>query len=232
MPNSPFQFSFDRGNNEVNGEGRRWQRGQNAWINLRCRNYDRQFVGFFLWALELVTQACEAQALWIFLLPTLGLCIGLLYHRLGRRLEEGTDLLLEEIHQPKEPLPWPLVPAVFSGTLLTHLGGGSAGREGTAVQMGGALADQLSRCFSLTASERRSLILTGLSAGFGSVFGVPFAGAVFGLEVTGSPSVRNGGGCMLAALIAHYTCLIWGTHHSVFNDIELKDASVRKPATF
>jgi H+/Cl- antiporter ClcA len=73
-------------------------------------------------------------------------------------------------------------PSIIGTTLLSHLGGASVGREGTALQMGGALADQFSRWVSLDSYERRTLLLCGVSAGFAAVFGTPFAAAVFALE--------------------------------------------------
>ncbi len=76
-----------------------------------------------------------------------------------------------------------MAPLVLFGTLVTHFFGGSAGREGTAVQMGGAIADQFSRLFKLSPHDRRIILIIGISAGFASVFGTPLAGAVFALEV-------------------------------------------------
>jgi H+/Cl- antiporter ClcA len=73
-------------------------------------------------------------------------------------------------------------PSIIGTTLLSHLGGASVGREGTALQMGGAIADQFSRLISLDTSERRTLLLCGVSAGFAAVFGTPIAAAVFALE--------------------------------------------------
>jgi H+/Cl- antiporter ClcA len=95
----------------------------------------------------------------------------------------GNNLLLEEIQTPRERIPFRMAPLVLFGTLVTHLFGGSAGREGTAVQMGGTIADQFTRVFRLRPRDRKLLITAGISAGFASLFGTPLAGAVFGLEV-------------------------------------------------
>ncbi|MGQ7703598.1 chloride channel protein, partial [Streptococcus suis] len=76
------------------------------------------------------------------------------------------------------------------GTITTHLFGGSVGREGTAVQMGGAIANAVGKVFKLSALERQVIIISGISAGFSSVFGTPLAGTVFGLEVLAIGKVR------------------------------------------
>lgn len=76
-----------------------------------------------------------------------------------------------------------MAPLVYVGTVLTHLFGGSAGREGTGVQMGGAIADWMSRLFRMHPYDRKIMVQIGISAGFASIFGTPLAGAVFGLEV-------------------------------------------------
>ena len=99
----------------------------------------------FLVSLDWVTGWREAHPWALAGLPLGGLLVGWAYYRFGGRAGRGTNLILEEIHDPRETVPLRLVPLVLGGTLLTHLLGGSAGREGTAVQMGGALADQLSR---------------------------------------------------------------------------------------
>ena len=92
------------------------------------------------------------------------------HHRFGRSVDRGNNLILDEIHDPKATVPFRMAPLVLFGTLATHLFGGSAGREGTAVQMGGSLADQLAGPFRLSREERRILLMAGMSAGFG--FGV------------------------------------------------------------
>ena len=117
-------------------------------------------------------------------MPIGGLIIGFGYHYLGANVVKGNNLLLEEYENPQKTIPLKMAPLVLIGTLITHLFGGSAGREGTAVQMGGAIADQFTRLFStLDNSDRKTLIILGISAGFASVFGTPLAGALFALEV-------------------------------------------------
>ena len=130
---------------------------------------------FFLVSLEWVTQFRESHNWILWLLPMGGLSIGLIYHYLGKEVVKGNNLLLEEYENPQKSIPLKMAPMVLIGTLITHFFGGSAGREGTAVQMGGAIADQFTGLFKLDASDRKTLIILGISAGFASIFGTPLA---------------------------------------------------------
>ncbi|MFD2998992.1 voltage-gated chloride channel family protein [Pontibacter toksunensis] len=170
---------------------------------------------FFLVALDWVTNYREAHPWIIWLLPLGGLAVGLLYHYYAGRAAQGNNLLLEEIHRPREVVPFRMAPLVLLGTLVTHLFGGSAGREGTAVQMGGAIADQFTYLFRLRPRDRKILLITGISAGFASLFGTPLAGAIFGLEVFVLGRLRYEAllPSFLAAVIADYVCVAWGVGH-------------------
>ena len=171
-----------------------------------------------LWSLQLATDLREAHRWLIALLPAAGLALGWIYHRFGGSVERGSNLILDEIHTPRQTLPLRMTPLILLGTFLTHLFGGSAGREGTALQTGASLADQLARPFSLRAHDRRVLLMAGISAGFGSVFGTPMAGAVFGMEVLalGSVSYEAILPCFLAAFAGDFTTRAWGIHHTAY----------------
>jgi H+/Cl- antiporter ClcA len=186
---------------------------------------------WFLIALDFVT-IWRTDQIWIVnFLPLIGLGIGFAYHYFGTEAEKGNDLILE-IHQATEttstttttsastkPIPLIMAPLVFISSLLTHLGGGSAGREGTAVQMGGAIADQCTSIFKLTTAERKTILIMGVSAGFAAVFGTPFAAAIFALEIMSFKKIKfeNIIPSFLAAFGAHYICLAWQVKHTVYS---------------
>ena len=172
----------------------------------------------FLWSLDAVTRLRFAFPWLLYLLPMGGFGVGLLYHLTGRSVEGGNNLIVEQIHEPGGGVPLRMAPLIFLGTVVTHLFGGSAGREGTAVQLGGSLASGLGRALKLDAHDTRILLMTGIAAGFGAVFGTPIAGAVFALEVLAIGRVEYRGlvPCLLAALVGDWTCLAWGIHHGVY----------------
>jgi H+/Cl- antiporter ClcA len=174
---------------------------------------------FFLTTLNWVTNWRESHLWIIALLPLGGLLIGLAYHYWGDSVVKGNNLLLEELHSPKQIIPFKMAPLVLFGTLATHLFGGSAGREGTAVQMGGAIADRLTHWFKLDNFDRQIIIIMGISAGFASVFGTPIAGAVFALEVMVIGKLKYNAllPAFVTAYIAHYSCTIWNVTHTHYS---------------
>lgn len=172
----------------------------------------------FLASLDAVTSWRESHRWIIAGLPVLGFLVGWIYLRWGAGVEGGTPLILEEIGESTRPLPLRMAPMILLGTLLSHLGGASVGREGTAVQMGGALADPWSRLFRLRGEDRGVLLMAGLAAGFASVFGTPLAGAVFALEVAAPRRFRADAilPCFAAAFAADQVTRAWGVGHTLW----------------
>ncbi|QDU27479.1 H(+)/Cl(-) exchange transporter ClcA [Anatilimnocola aggregata] len=177
-------------------------------------------VALFLWSLDRATELRWEHPWLLYLLPLAGAAIALLYQYLGKESEAGNNLILDEIHEPAAGVPLRMAPLVFVGTILTHLFGGSAGREGTAVQMGGSLASQYARWLRSNSEDARLLLMAGIAAGFGAVFGTPLTGAIFALEVLalGQMNYRAMLPCLIASIVGDYTTSAWGighTHYSI-----------------
>lgn len=172
----------------------------------------------FLAMLDELTQLRGEQKWLIYLLPFAGLLVGWLYQRFGGLAARGNNQLLDEFHVRKGGIPWVMAPLVLLGTLITHAFGGSAGREGTAVQMGASLAQALGNRLGLARRQQQALLLMGMAGGFGAVFGTPLAGAVFAIEVLGKGQhrYRHLLSALLTAWGAHVVCLTWGIAHTPF----------------
>jgi H+/Cl- antiporter ClcA len=179
---------------------------------------------FFLQSLDYVT-LLRTNHIWVvYFLPMAGLLIGLLYYYYGDAANKGNNLLIET-HQSLEngetpkPIPFKLAPMVFLSTLLTHVAGGSAGREGTALQMGGAIADQFTAIFKINTAERKTILIIGISSGFAAVFGTPLAGAIFAIEILSIKKIKINQvfASFFVAYIAHYSCLAWQVKHTLYN---------------
>jgi H+/Cl- antiporter ClcA len=178
----------------------------------------------FLITLAFVTDYRIAHPEMVFGLPLAGLLIGLIYHYYGKEIQPGTTLILDEIHDPKKTTPIRLAPAIFVTTILTHLFGGSAGREGTAVQMGASLSDQLSRFFKISHEERKILLVSGAGAGFGAALGAPTAGIFFGMEIMRRKQTLKPFAlveCTIASLCAYLVTKLTHAPHTTFPSLEI-----------
>lgn len=176
---------------------------------------------FFLWSLEAATRA-RFDAPWLLWgLPVAGWLTTVVYHRWGGRGQGGNNTVLEAIHAEDETIPRRLAPLILFSTLATHLCGGSAGREGTAVQMGGSLSAWVASWFRIPPDRRRVLHMAGMAAGFGAVFGTPWAGALFALEVPVSGRIQWRGWlpCLIASWGGDWVCRAWGIVHGPWPEL-------------
>jgi H+/Cl- antiporter ClcA len=213
----------------------------------------------FLKMLSWVTSIREQNSWLFYLLPFAGILIPGIYHLWGQEVSRANLLIVRQLRRFSQPrisdhsvagnqpifIPARLAPLIFITTLLTHLVGGSAGREGTAVQMSASFADQVAQFFKLTDEQRSRLLRAGISAGFGSVFGVPFAGIFFGHEIFfQSPFQKNESSsgrrfrlshslcfeCVVASLVAHQFAISLGATHSVFQVPQIPQLSLHSVA--
>ena len=177
----------------------------------------------FALGLGKVTAIRAAHSWLVFCLPLAGLAIVFLYKRfLGE--DGGTSLVLSNI-PAREDLPWTMAPLIFVSTLLTHLCGGSAGREGAALQLGGSLGNLLGRFMKMDDQDRRVVVMCGMSAAFAAVFGTPMAAAIFALEVASIGVMYYVGlmPCVFSALIASRFSAGMGIHPEHFNVTMIPD---------
>lgn len=187
---------------------------------------------FFLWSLDEVTVVRLEHPWLLYFLPLAGFGVGLLYHYYGRSVEGGNNLIMDQIHQPGGGVPARIAPLILFGTLVTHLFGGSAGREGTAVQMGGSCASAFCRWYRLDPAKVRIVLIAGIATGFGAVFGTPLAGAVFALEVLMIGRIEYEAllPAFIASVAGDWTCHAWGVTHTHYQIGFL--ASAASPAAF
>ena len=132
-----------------------------------------------------MTWANEMRLLYpclILLLPAAGLLIVGAYHLMHDEKDAGTNLVLAAIHSGKH-IPLKIAPLIFISTVMTHLFGGSAGREGAALQLGGSIGNSLGRLLKFDEKDQHIMIMCGMSAAFSALFGTPMAASIFSMEV-------------------------------------------------
>ena len=140
-------------------------------------------VGFaFLFCIGQATGLRTQNEWLIFLLPLGGILIVALYHLFKNDGDQGTNVVLTAL-QSKDSVPLRIAPLIFIGTVITHLFGGSAGREGAAIQLGGSIGNGVSRLIKMDADDKNIMTMCGMSAAFSALFGTPLAAAVFSMEV-------------------------------------------------
>ena len=131
---------------------------------------------YFARSITFVTELRTNNPWILYLLPFLGLLIVFIYKFENKG--GGTNLVLESVQEGKT-IPFRMAPMIFAATVLTHFGGGSAGREGAALQLGGSIAQAIGKVFKLDEKNTKIMIMCGMAAGFSALFGTPLAATVF-----------------------------------------------------
>lgn len=152
----------------------------------------------------------------IYFLPIGGLLIGYLYMNYGKNdAAKGNNLIIEGVQGKKKVLKR-MGPLVYIGTFITIIFGGSTGREGAAVQMGGSIAQMVNQFLKVKQIDMKIFLMCGVSAGFGAAFGTPIAGAIFGMEFVAVGKLKYEAfvACLISSFVGHYVAeSVWGIKH-------------------
>ena len=182
------------------------------------------FASLFLWGLDEIAK--NRQAYYLIGLPVVGYLI--YWFRRWAYTQQGTNDLINHLQGAAFQSSFWLAPFTLVSTWLSHLVGASVGREGAAVFMGGAIAQASSDKFQLSTEEKSIWIRAGISAGFAAIFGTPWAGCFFGLEIkeVGKIHPRSILACLVTAFAANYVSLhVYGTKHVLYPTILLPSIS-------
>ena len=180
----------------------------------------------FRYAVEFATEVRTENGWLIWLLPAAGLLITFIY-KITKTEGEGTNDILSAIHDGVK-VPVLLVPAIFAGTFITHLAGGSAGREGAALQIGGGIGNAVARLLGIEPKEMRLAVLSGMSALFSALFGSPVTATVFALEVCSVGIFHYSGlvPCGVAALVAYGVTRLCGLSPETYTIVNIPTEAI------
>lgn len=185
----------------------------------------------FYFCMSVVTLMRAKNPWLLFLLPFGGLLIVGSYRLLHDEKDTGTNLVLSAIHSADE-LPLRMAPLIFISTLITHLFGGSAGREGAALQLGGSIGNGLGKLFRFDEKDKHIMIMCGMSAAFSALFGTPMAAAIFSMEVVSVGIMYYAAlvPCVVSSLVAHGIAVFFGVPQELFLVNNIPDFSVSTAA--
>ncbi len=181
----------------------------------------------FYYAFDFVTELRLAHPWLLYLLPVGGLAIILLYRVSGMEKDRGTNFVLLAVRE-NTVLPLRTAPLVYISTLITHLFGGSSGREGAILQIGGSISSSIGRVMHLDDKDSRIITMCGMSAAFSALFGTPIAAAVFAMEMVSVGIIYYAAivPCTLSAIIGVGLAGYLGVPPTVFQIAALPDYSV------
>lgn len=185
------------------------------------------FSTLFAFIMNIMTEYREQNDYMLYFLPLGGILTVFLYSAFKYKNDKGTNLVLSTIHARSE-IPLRMAPLIFITTIITHVFGGSAGREGAALQLGGSIGNQIGRSLKLDDADKRVVVLCGMSAAFSALFGTPMAAAIFSLEVVSVGVMYYAAlvPCVFSSLIATYFSKFFGIKETDFAVVNFPELSI------
>lgn len=162
--------------------------------------------------------ALRTEHSWLILfLPAAGVLVAATYHLFHYEKDSGTNLVISAI-QSKDRVPLRMAPSIFLGTIITHLFGGSSGREGAALQLGGSIGGSMGRLLKLDEKDTHMMMMCGMSAAFSALFGTPMAASVFSMEVVSVGIMHYSAlvPCVLSSFVGYGIASFFGLSEHVF----------------
>ncbi|MBQ9757911.1 MAG: chloride channel protein [Clostridia bacterium] len=178
-------------------------------------------------SIDFVTELREANPWIIYLLPLGGLVISFIYWVCRKKGHIDTNRVLEATTSD-EKVPIVMAPLIFVSTAITHLLGGSAGREGAALQLGGSIGYNIGKLLRLNKTDIHIIVMAGMSSVFSALFGTPITAAIFSLEVVSVGIFHYAGllPCIISAFVAYKTALLFGISPTHFDFVNLQTPTI------
>ena len=178
-------------------------------------------------SIDYVTEMRQKNLYIILLLPLGGIIITAMYNFFRSKGKIDTNCVIAAAQEDRK-VPFVMMPLIFASTVITHFFGGSAGREGAALQLGGSLGYNIGRCFKLDEKDLHLIVMSGMSGVFSALFGTPLTATIFSLEVIAVGNIRYAGlvPCLVSALSAYGIAMLFGISSVRFEDIIIQAFSV------
>lgn len=182
------------------------------------------FSSAFSWCMTTATNLRLTYSWLLFLLPVGGLVIVFMYRSMGMKHDRGTNLILRAVRSA-ESIPFRVAPLIFISTVITHLFGGSAGREGAALQLGGSIGNKIGSVMKVDEQDTKIMVMCGMSAAFSALFGTPMAAAIFPLEVASVGIMQYSAllPCIFSSLIASQFASTMGIAPEAFTIVSIPE---------
>jgi len=171
--------------------------------------------------IDYVTEIREENGFIVFLLPLGGLLIAALYRIFSSKGTIDTNRVIKSVRRDKN-IPLVMIPLIFISTVITHMLGGSAGREGAALQLGGSVGYNTGKLLRFKKNDMRIIVMSGMSSVFAALFGTPLTAAIFSLEVTNVGVLHYAGllPCVISSVTAAQVAKWFSLHPVHFSGIE------------